>query len=125
MLRWMALGAAVPLIVIPAEAVVPERFTELIQEMGTTADRMSAKLLAAFDGPRALRVFHLERDDDAMDKLHHKVFAGLVASEGKLSVESAIDVALLAQFYERYGDHVVNVGRQVVFLVTGEKADRE
>jgi phosphate transport system protein len=107
------------------EAVVPEQFVELIQDMGATADRMSAKLLTAFEDGKPLRVFHLERDDDAMDKLHHKVFAALVAADGKLSVEAAIDVALLAQFYERYGDHIVNVGRQVVFLVTGEKADRK
>jgi phosphate transport system protein len=28
--------------------------------------------------------------------------------------------ALLGRFYERYADHAVNAGRQVVFLVTGQ-----
>jgi phosphate transport system protein len=34
-------------------------------------------------------------------------------------VESAIDLALVGRYYERYADHAVNVARQVVYLVTG------
>jgi phosphate transport system protein len=30
-------------------------------------------------------------------------------------------VTLLARFYERFGDHTVEVGRRVIFLVTGDQ----
>ncbi|WP_272896921.1 PhoU domain-containing protein, partial [Aeromicrobium sp. PE09-221] len=35
-------------------------------------------------------------------------------------LEPAIDLALLGRYYERLGDHAVNMARRVVFLVTGE-----
>jgi len=35
-------------------------------------------------------------------------------------VEAAIDGALLGRYYERYADHAVNAGNQVVYLVTGK-----
>ena len=37
-------------------------------------------------------------------------------SSGKLSLPVAIEMALLARFYERLGDHAVNVVRQVRHL---------
>ena len=32
---------------------------------------------------------------------------------------SAVDVALLGRFYERFADHAVEIGRRVVFETTG------
>ena len=34
--------------------------------------------------------------------------------------KAAIDVTLLGRFYERFADHAVEVGRRVVFQVTGQ-----
>jgi phosphate transport system protein len=34
-------------------------------------------------------------------------------------VAAAVDVTLLARFYERYGDHAVAVARRMVYVVTG------
>ena len=31
----------------------------------------------------------------------------------------AVDVTLLARFYERYADHAVAVARRIVYVVTG------
>jgi phosphate transport system protein len=35
-------------------------------------------------------------------------------------VAAAIDITLLGRFYERFADHAVEVGRRVVFQVTGQ-----
>jgi phosphate transport system protein len=59
----------------------------------------------------------LERDDDVMDALERDLIAGL--QHWPHGVRSAVDIALLARFYERYADHAVRAGGQVVFLVTG------
>jgi phosphate transport system protein len=37
--------------------------------------------------------------------------------------ESAVVVALLGRFYERFADHAVEMGRRVIFQATGEIAD--
>jgi len=34
-------------------------------------------------------------------------------------VGSAVDVALLSRYYERFADHAVEIGRRVVFEATG------
>jgi phosphate uptake regulator len=35
-------------------------------------------------------------------------------------VASAVDVALLGRFYERFADHAAEIGRRVIFQATGE-----
>jgi phosphate transport system protein len=38
---------------------------------------------------------------------------------------SAVDVALLGRFYERFADHAVEIGRRVVFEATGGLPDHK
>jgi phosphate transport system protein len=45
--------------------------------------------------------------------------------EWKHGVASAVDVALLSRFYERFADHAVEIGRRVIFMATGELPDYE
>ena len=43
----------------------------------------------------------------------------LIDREWRSGVCSAVDVALLGRFYERFADHAVEIGRRVVFEATG------
>ena len=45
--------------------------------------------------------------------------AGPVGAAAR-AVAAAVDVTLLGRFYERFADHAVEVGRRVIFLVTGK-----
>jgi len=65
----------------------------------------------------------ISRDDDAMDDLHKHLFTVLMDKEWKHGVAAAVDVTLLGRFYERFADHAVEIGRRVVFQVTGETPD--
>jgi phosphate transport system protein len=96
--------------------------TAIVQEMGVVADRVAAKIATALTSLDAGIAAQLDRDDDAMDELHSQLFKVILADDWELGVEAAIDGAQLARWYERYADHAVNVGRHVVFLVTGENA---
>ena len=60
----------------------------------------------------------LREQDDAMDDLHRQMLTVLM-DDWKYGVETAVDVALLGRFYERFADHVVEIGRRVVFAATG------
>jgi phosphate transport system protein len=40
--------------------------------------------------------------------------------EWKHSVAAAVDITLLSPFYERFGDHAVEIGCRVAFQITGE-----
>ena len=55
-----------------------------------------------------------------MDNLHRQLFTVLMDhDEWKHGVPAAVDVALLGRFYERFADHAVEIGRRIVFQVTG------
>jgi phosphate transport system protein len=55
-----------------------------------------------------------------MDDLERDLFQVLLDDDWPYGAETAIDGALLGRFYERYADHAVNVGEQMVYLITGE-----
>lgn len=77
----------------------------------------SAKqVLISRDKQQAAR---LHEQDDAMDELYRDLFGVLIDREWKYSISVGVDAALLGRFYERFADHAVEVGRRVIFMVTG------
>jgi phosphate transport system protein len=103
------------------ESAVPAPLRATIVEMGQVAERLVAKagsVLASHDVEAALEI---ERDDDAMDRLHRALFTELLDVSEPYSIEVAIDVTLVSRYYERFADHAVAVARRVVYLVTGQQ----
>ena len=91
--------------------------------MGQVAERLVAKAGSCHRRPRRrVGARQLETDDDAMDRLHRRLFRVLLAEDWPHGVEAAIDITLIGRYYERFADHAVRVARQVVYLVTGETA---
>jgi phosphate transport system protein len=99
---------------------VPAELRPVFQQMAEVADRMAEKITLVLSKPDVDRAAELERDDDAMDELERDLFAVLLDDAWPYGVETAIDGALLGRFYERYADHAVNAGQQVIYLITGE-----
>ncbi|MBJ8344522.1 phosphate signaling complex protein PhoU [Antrihabitans sp. YC2-6] len=99
--------------------VLPEEVNGYFAEMGRIAVALGAaakEVLETRDPERAAR---LSEEDEAMDDLHRHLFTVLMDREWQHGVAAAVDVTLLGRFYERFADHAVEVGRRVVFLVTG------
>lgn len=104
---------------VPASAV-PDELVPVIRDMAAVADRISGKIAEILRTSDAQRAAELERDDDEMDELNKQLFGLLLGTAWRHGVEAAIDGALLGRWYERFADHAVNAGEQVVYLVTGE-----
>lgn len=100
---------------------VPSELGDVFRQMGEVAYRMADKATTVLEKRDVTQAAELEQDDDEMDALHRKLFE-VVLDDWKHGVEAAIDAALLGRFYERYADHAVNAGKQIVYLVTGETA---
>ena len=105
----------------PACAIPPE-LVFIIQEMGEVAQRIMTKATGIISSRDTLAAVELEKDDDAMDKLHRKLFEILLDDNWSHGIETAIDMTLIGRYYERYADHAVSVARRVYFLVTGTYA---
>jgi phosphate transport system protein len=56
----------------------------------------------------------LDDRDEEMDDLHANLTAELAS--GRTQVPVAMDMALVARFYERLGDHAVNVANRIRYL---------
>ncbi len=54
----------------------------------------------------------IEDIDDELDELHVSLTAELTS--GSMTLPVAVELALLARFYERFGDHCVNLARRQV-----------
>ena len=99
---------------------VPAELRPVFKKMGEAADQMADKITNVLARPNAELAAELENDDDTMDDLERDLFKILLADEWPYGAETAIDGALLGRFYERYADHAVNVGEQMIYLITGE-----
>ena len=98
---------------------LPEDVRGCFTEMGSVAVAMgesAGQALAAGDSHKAAR---LRVEDDAMDNLHRQLFTMLLDRSWTHGVPPAVDAALLGRFYERFADHAVEIGRRLVFKVTG------
>jgi phosphate transport system protein len=98
-------------------AVTP-RLRGLIEQAGSVAERMwinAEKVHRDRDTNLAER---LRGDDSELDDLQAAMVAEAVDAE--LPVAVAIEVALIARFYERVGDHAVNVANRLRYVAVGK-----
>ena len=68
----------------------------------------------------------IEYDDVVDDCFNHvkKDLLDIIAANPK-DGESALDLLMIAKYYERIGDHAVNIAEWVIFSITGNKKGRE
>jgi phosphate transport system protein len=99
---------------------VPAELRPVFQQMAAVADLMADQIITLLGKPDAELAARLEKDDDSMDELERQLFKVLLHDDWPYGAETAIDGALLGRFYERYADHAVNIGEQMIYLITGE-----
>jgi phosphate transport system protein len=100
---------------LPAE--LPPRVRGLIEEMGRVGVAMWRASGNAYLDRDADVADSLDSADDELDDLHVSLTAELVS--GQLTVPVATEMTLVARYYERLGDHAVNVAKRIRFLVLG------
>ncbi len=93
---------------LPAE--MPARVRGFIEAMGEVACRMW-KMAADAYADRASAEARIDSLDDVLDDLHVQLIAEIAG--GSVTVPVAIELALVGRFYERLGDHAVNITRRV------------
>ena len=101
------------------DCALPDDVRASFTEMGARAvllARIARDVLLSSDLDKASRMHDL---DDAVDAEHRHLFTLLIDHKWQDGVCSAVDVALLGRYYERFADHAVEIGRRVVFEATG------
>ena len=84
----------------------------LIERMGEVASTIWREATDIIIDGKTEASGAIEDIDDELDDLHVSLTAELTS--GSMSVPVAVEVALMARFYERFGDHCVNLARRQV-----------
>lgn len=87
------------------------RARHLVREMGSLGAEMWQLAADAFAQRDTAGARLLRARDDEIDDLHVNLTAELAASSATVPV--AIEMALVARYFERLGDHAVNVTRRI------------
>ena len=102
---------------LPPEA----RVVEQLEEMGAVALRMLAAAMDALDRRDLALCRELTVMDETIDRLNRGMLNEVLdAADDKAMLEWGIAMHVVSREIERVGDHAVDIGEQVAFLITGE-----
>lgn len=94
---------------------------QYLEEMGSIAGQMVNAAMDAFARRDLDLCRRLPEMDDPIDRLNRGMLERILElSEDKEALEWGIRMHVVSRQLERVGDHAVDIGEQVAFLVTGE-----
>ena len=86
----------------------------IVERMGNLVSDMWRQAADSwYQRDRSAAITLSERDDE-MDELYVSLIAELAS--GRMTVPVTMEMTLVSRFYERLGDHAVNVARRVIYL---------
>lgn len=93
----------------------------LITKMSEEAQRMFRLAGEAYDQRDVALGAALDDIDDRLDDYANDLVEAVLSDHkaGEVDPQTSVQMALLGRFYERVGDHAVNVGEWVRFIVEG------
>ncbi|AQX15405.1 phosphate transport system regulatory protein PhoU [Tessaracoccus lapidicaptus] len=104
---------------------VPARFEDSFREMAAIAIEIVRLARVSLQERDAKGAEQLVAIDERMDLLRREQFTMLLGDNSDISIEGAVDVALLGRYFERFADHAVAVGRRVIYIITGQVPEGE
>ena len=97
--------------------------TQIIHDMSVAVIKMVTDSIDAFVKKDMQMAKAVIAYDDVVDSFFDEVKEMLIALLGKPEAdgEYAIDLLMIAKYFERIGDHAVNIAQWVLFSITGNK----
>ncbi|MEM8923256.1 MAG: phosphate signaling complex protein PhoU [Actinomycetota bacterium] len=97
------------------------RIRGVVAAMSKDANRILRLSLDAFADADVALASALDDVDDGLDQLNRDMVAAIFSAHAdeEIDLAAAVQLALIARYYERIGDHAVNIGERVTYMVTG------
>ena len=102
-------------------STISPKINDLMSAMSEEASRLLSLSINAFADGDVSVAAALSGMDDALDQLNSDVVEAIFDghSSDEIDMKAAVQLALVARYYERIGDHAVNIGNRVTYMVTG------
>ncbi|MEM9651642.1 MAG: phosphate signaling complex protein PhoU [Actinomycetota bacterium] len=93
----------------------------VIASMAKEANKLLRLSLDAFADENVSLAAALADIDDELDQLNRDIVEAIFEAHAanQIDLGAAVQLALIARYYERIGDHAVNIGERVTYMVTG------
>ncbi|MFV0308477.1 MAG: phosphate signaling complex protein PhoU [Desertimonas sp.] len=97
----------------------------IVRKMGDQAHHLFKEATESYLAGDATRATALADMDEYLDDLQRELIATIFRSENeeRMQLQVAVQLAVVARFYERIGDHAVNMGERTRYVVEGWGAD--
>jgi phosphate transport system protein len=97
------------------------RLRGLVLKMSDQARLLFSEATSAYAAVDAARAAAIDDMDTFLDGLQRQFIQAILESHaaGRIDLQVAIQLAVVARFYERIGDHAVNMGEKVRYEATG------
>jgi phosphate transport system protein len=86
----------------------------LVERIGGLASEMWRQAADSWYNRDRSAALELAERDQEMDELHSSLIGELAS--GRMTVPVTMEMTLVARFYERLGEHSVNIARRVIYL---------
>lgn len=100
---------------------LPPALRGLLQRMSEQATKLFRMCMDAYAEGDAALAAALDDIDDRLDELHAEYIQVVLewgaGADG--DIQPAVQLALIGRYYERIGDHAVNIGERVRYMVDG------
>jgi phosphate transport system protein len=101
--------------------VSDDRILESLNDMGQRAEQMIRVALDAFADRDAGKAMSLNDLDDLIDRANRQAVDDVLSLGNSVEErEYGLRMLVISRCVERIGDHAVDIGEQVAYLVTGE-----
>jgi phosphate transport system protein len=101
--------------------VSDERILDSIEDMGERAEQMIRVALESFSRRDLQMALSLNDLDELIDRANRSAIDDLLAlGDSPAEREYGLRMLVVSRCVERIGDHAVDIGEQVAYLVTGE-----
>jgi phosphate transport system protein len=100
---------------------LPATVRGVIEQMSEEAYRLTRLAVDAYMDLDLSIAAALDDMDDRLDALQIELMSAIFEAHENhdLKLQTAVQLALIGRYYERIGDHAVNMGERVQYMVTG------
>jgi phosphate transport system protein len=98
---------------------MPPHLHALVARLARAATELFARGLEALRTMDATAAAVIDHDDDEVDAVVGELYRSVAANSENMGFDLAIEMSRIGRYFERIGDHAVNIAEHVTFVVTG------